>query len=397
MFNSLEPIKADPILGLLALYREDTNTRKMDLGIGIYKDESGETPVMSAVKKAEALILDSQKSKSYVAPTGSASFNSAIAELLLGKEINDSLGPRRATIQAPGGCGGLRLSAEFIKQANSNATIWVSDPTWANHIPLMKNTGLKFATYPYYDHSKHSVKFDEMISCLRTIPKGDVVLLHGCCHNPCGADLTQSQWHEVNEAALTCGFTVLIDLAYQGLGDGLEEDVFGVRLLAKTLPELIVVSSCSKNFGLYRERVGAMTLITDHPGKTEIATSVIAASARAMYSMPPDHGAEVVQLILNTPALRDDWSTELAEMRNRINGLRIKLVERIHASDINEDYSFIQEEKGMFSFLGIGVSQVQALVKKHSVYLVDSSRINVAGISNGNIEHFVNSLSAVKA
>ena len=395
MFNTLKPMSADPILGLLAFYREDHHTHQIDLGIGIYKDESGETPVMSAVKKAEALILKSQKSKSYVAPTGSASFNSAIAELLLGKDINASLGKRRATIQAPGGCGGLRLSAEFIKKANSNATIWVSDPTWANHIPLMKNAGLKFATYPYYDHSSHNVKFEEMINCLETIPEGDVVLLHGCCHNPCGADLNQSQWHQVNETALARGFTVLIDLAYQGLGDGLEEDVFGVRLLAKTLPELIVVSSCSKNFGLYRERVGAMTLITDHPTKTEIATSVIAASARAMYSMPPDHGAEVVQLILNSPALRDDWSAELAEMRNRINGLRIQLVEQIKASDIDGDYSFIQEEKGMFSFLGIDVPQVQKLVKEHSVYLVDSRRINVTGISNANIGHFVRSLRDV--
>ena len=395
MFQSLPALPADPILGLMASYRADSNPKKIDLGIGVYKNEAGDTPVMTAVKKAEGMILDSQTTKSYVGPTGAAGYNAIVAELLLGKFLNDSLGKRRVTVQSPGGCGGLRLAAEFIKSANPDATVWVSNPTWANHVPLLGSAGLKIAEYPYYDYDSHSVKFDAMIECLSKIDSGDIVLLHGCCHNPCGADLNQEQWQQVRDIALKQGFTVFIDLAYQGLGDGLEEDVYGTRLLAESLPELIVVSSCSKNFGLYRERTGAMTLICDSDAAAAVAITQIAGAARAMYSMPPDHGAATVQLILSNDALRTEWDAELTEMRDRINGLRAQFVKQIQSIGIEQDFSFIEREKGMFSFLGVNVDQVQTLVNDYSIYLVNSSRINVAGINDSNIEYLSNSLAAV--
>ena len=395
MFQSLPALPADPILGLMASYRADSNPKKIDLGIGVYKNETGDTPVMTAVKKAEGMILDSQTTKSYVGPTGAAGYNAIVAELLLGKSLNDSLGKRRVTVQSPGGCGGLRLAAEFIKSANPDATVWVSNPTWANHVPLLGSAGLKIAEYPYYDYDSHSVKFDAMIECLSKIDSGDIVLLHGCCHNPCGADLNQEQWQQVRDVALKQGFTVFIDLAYQGLGDGLEEDVYGTRLLAESLSELIVVSSCSKNFGLYRERTGAMTLICDSDAAATVATTQIAGAARAMYSMPPDHGAAIVQLILSSDVLRKEWDAELTEMRDRINGLRAQFVKQIQSIGIGQDFSFIEREKGMFSFLGVNVDQVQTLVNDYSIYLVNSSRINVAGINDSNIKYLANSLATV--
>lgn len=395
MFQLLPALPADPILGLMASYHADSNPKKIDLGIGVYKNEAGNTPVMTAVKKAEGMILDSQTTKSYVGPTGAAGYNAIVAELLLGKSLNDSLGKRRVTVQSPGGCGGLRLAAEFIKSANPDATVWVSNPTWANHVPLLGSAGLKIAEYPYYDYDSHSVKFEAMIECLSKIDSGDIVLLHGCCHNPCGADLNQEQWKQVREVALKQGFTVFIDLAYQGLGDGLEEDAYGTRLLAESLPELIVVSSCSKNFGLYRERTGAMTLICDSDAAAAVAITQIAGAARAMYSMPPDHGAATVQLILSNELLRTEWDAELTEMRDRINGLRAQFVKQIQSIGIEQDFSFIEREKGMFSFLGVNVDQVQTLVNDYSIYLVNSSRINVAGINDSNIEYLSNSLAAV--
>jgi aspartate aminotransferase len=395
MFQSLNSLPADPILGLMANYRADPNPLKVDLGIGVYKDEKGNTTVMTAVKKAEDFLLKNQISKTYIGPTGAADYNFAVAELLLGESLNYELGKRRVTIQAPGGCGGLRLAAEFIKSANPDATVWISDPTWANHIPLLESAGLKIESYPYYDRKTHSVRFDEMLAALKKISKGDIVLLHGCCHNPCGADLSQAQWREVRDVALEQGFTVFIDLAYQGLGDGLEEDVYGVRLLAESLPELIVVSSCSKNFGLYRERTGAFTLICENEQSATAATTQIAAAARAMYSMPPDHGAAVVALILKDPSLRAEWDAELSSMRGRINMLRSKFVKQIQMEGIDKDFSFIEREKGMFSFLGVNVEQVQSLVNDYSIYLVDSSRINVAGINDENVEYLSKSLAAV--
>jgi len=395
MFQSLQPLPSDPILGLSAAYRADENPKKVDLGVGVYKDANGKTPVMRAVKHAEEFLVNFQETKAYVGPTGAAGYNDIIATMVLGESLKQSLGGRRVTVQTPGGCGGLRLAAEFIVKAKSDSTVWVSDPTWANHVPLLGSAGLKIEQYPYYDYDTHSVRFDEMLSCLQQVPAGDLVLLHGCCHNPSGADLTRAQWQAIKEVALSQGFTVFIDLAYQGLGDGLEQDVYGVRLLAEALPELIVVSSCSKNFGLYRERTGALTLICENDAATSAATTLLAAAARANYSMPPDHGAAIVQTVMQNPELQADWDAELKEVRDRINSLRSLLVTSLRAGGLEQDFSFIEREKGMFSFLGVNKDQIQTLINDYSIYLVGSSRINVASINDNNLHYLVDSVAAV--
>jgi|TARA_B110000438_G_scaffold59220_1_gene59338 aspartate aminotransferase len=397
MFQSLQPLPPDPILGLSAAFKADSNPEKVDLGIGVYKDEHGNTPIMKAVKLAEESLLRSQATKSYVGPTGAPDYNETIARMVLGDTLLSSLGKRRLTIQTPGGCGGLRLAADFIAKANADTTIWVSNPTWANHKPLLGSAGLKFDQYPYYDYLTHSLDFEGMLACLKQVPEGDLVLLHGCCHNPSGADLSPEQWIQVRDAAIEQNFTVFIDLAYQGMGTGLEEDVYGVRLLAESLPELIVVSSCSKNFGLYRERTGAVTLICESAESCETSSTLLAAAARANYSMPPDHGAAIVQLVMNTPDLREIWNNELNEVRNRINRLRSLFVQRLRAASIEQDFSFIENEKGMFSFLGVTENQIKVLIEKYSIYLVNSSRINVASINDSNIDYLINSLKEVLA
>ena len=317
--------------------------------------------------------------------------------MILGQDLFQSLGKRRVTVQTPGGCGGLRLAAEFIGKANAEATVWVSDPTWANHKPLIGSAGLKFKSYPYYDHESHSVKFIDMLKILQQVPQGDLVLLHGCCHNPSGADLSPEQWEAVRDVALKQGFNVFIDLAYQGMGTGLEEDVHGVRLLAESLPELLIVRSFYKNFGLYRERTGAVTLVCDSDESCATASTVLTAAARANYSMPPDHGAAIVQLIMNTPELRSSWEEELKEIRDRINRLRSQFVQKLKDAEIARDFGFIENEKGMFSFLGVNAGQIKTLIENYSIYLVNSSRINVASINDNNIDYLVNSLAEVLA
>jgi aspartate aminotransferase len=395
MFQSLKSLPPDPILGLTAAFKQENNPNKVDLGIGVYKDEKGNTPVMTAVKQAEQAILNSQLTKAYLGPMGSPEYNSAIAKLILGKDLLDNLGGRRVTIQTPGGCGGLRIAAEFIYTANANAKIWVSDPTWANHKPLIGSAGLEFKSYPYYNYETNSVNFEGMMEALKTASKGDVVLLHGCCHNPSGADLSIEQWEIIKNSALAQGFTVFIDLAYQGMGTGLNEDVYGVRLLAEALPELVVVSSCSKNFGLYRERTGAVTLICESEKACAASSTLLASAARSNYSMPPDHGAAIVKLILKSPELYSVWEDELTEVRNRINSLRFIFAEKLNGSKIPRDFSFIKNEKGMFSFLGASANQIQELINSYGIYLVNSSRINVASINDSNIDYLIDSITEV--
>ena len=393
MFDSLQALPPDPILALTPAYRADPNPDKIDLGAGVYKDENGNTPVMRAVKKAEQTLLAEQDSKAYVGAGGAAGFNEAIASLAFGETLKQSLGERRVSLQTPGGCGGLRLAAEFVAQANPDATVWVSDPTWPNHRPLLGAAGLEIAAYPYYDFKSHSVRFDAMFESLSAAAAGDVVLLHGCCHNPCGADLGREQWRDLRDLALDKGFNVLIDMAYQGLGDGLEEDVYGVRLLAESLPELLLVSSCSKNFGLYRERTGALSVICRTGPVAKAGMSRLAATARANWSMPPDHGAAIVQTIMEDAGLRADWELELAEVRDRINGLRAAFVRELATAGVERDFGFIEREKGMFSFLGVTTEQAESLVRDYSIYLVKSGRINIAGINRANIGYLVRSLA----
>ena len=395
MFQAIERRPPDPILGLSAAYKTDTNPDKVDLGVGIYKDEAGYCPVMKAVKTAENTLWETEDSKSYIAQAGPELFLKHTLGLLLG-DTNAVVRDKRASVVlAPGGSGALRVAAEFVVQNAPGTRILVSDPTWNNHQPLLGSAGLRVETYPYYDYDKHSIKFDQMLDKLAEAGKGDLVLIHGCCHNPCGADLNREQWEAVTELAIKQGFTPFIDLAYQGLGDGLEEDVSGLRLMAERLPELVIASSYSKNFGLYRERTGAVTIIAENAASSTAIESQVVSTARAMYSVPPTHGATLVGMILDDAALRTEWDAELTEMRNRINGLRAELVAKLQTKDIDRDFSFIQNEKGMFSFLGLSPAQVKRMIEEFSIYLVGSSRINVAGINQSNIDYLADSIAAV--
>jgi len=395
MFDAIEARPADPILGLSAAFKKDTNPNKIDLGVGVYKDESGNCPVMTAVKKAEKIKCEEEDSKAYIAQAGPESFIKHTLDLVLGNAHPVIREGRHSCVLAPGGSGSLRLAAEFINNTAPGTKIFVSDPSWPNHVPLLTSTGLTLEQYPYYDFASHSLDFDAMMSSLKTAKQGDLVLLHGCCHNPCGADLSQQQWQDVTDLALKNGFVPFIDMAYQGLGDGLDEDAYGARLMAEKLPELIICNSYSKNFGLYRDRVGAVTIITSNAETAQAVGSQVVATARQIYSVPPAHGAFLVAMILDDQDLTREWNDELTAMRNRINGLRRMLVERLQAIGVEKDFSFIQNEKGLFSFLGLNKEQVATLVKDYSIYLVGSSRINVAGINSKNLDYLAESISRV--
>lgn len=394
MFSELKPLPTDPILGLMAAFKQDTNPKKIDLGVGVYKDEQGNTPVLKAVKKAEAFRLENETSKSYIGLAGNLDYCQKMENLLLG-EHPALLANRVRTAQAPGGTGALRVAAEFIKRCNKDATVWVTTPTWANHISLFEAAGLTVKEYPYYDYENKDLLFDDMINTLKQVPKGDVVLFHACCHNPSGMDLNAEQWSAVADLAVEVGFTPLVDIAYQGFGSSLEEDAAGLRKLAAAVDELIICSSCSKNFGLYRERIGACSIIAKDAATADISNSVLLSVVRSIYSMPPAHGADIVSTILGSTELTQMWHDELDEMRNRINGLRTLIKESLAAKGIEQDFSFIDRQNGMFSFLGINKEQIERLQKEYSIYIVGSSRVNVAGISDANIDYFANAVSDV--
>ncbi|MEP1469763.1 MAG: amino acid aminotransferase [Halieaceae bacterium] len=394
MLNTLERLPPDSILGLAAECRADPNPNKVDLTVGVYMDESGVTPVFEAVRQAQQALVAEETTKVYIPPAGDALFNQGMQKLVLGEGSTALQENRVSSIQAPGGCGALRIGAEIVQAASPGTRVWVSDPTWPVHIPLLGSVGLKFETYRYYDPASHGVNFDGMVEDLKKAKAGEIVLLHGCCHNPCGADLSPEQWAVIADMAEAQGFTPMIDIAYQGLGDGLDQDAVGLRLLAERLPELIVAASCSKNMGLYRERTGICIFICRDSDNAEAVFSQAAVAARRVYSMPPAHGAILAGRILSEPALEALWRDELAAMCERINGLRADLVSRLQAVS-DRDFSFIQREKGMFSFLGLSAEQAQRLRAEHSVYMLDSSRINVAGINAANIDTLAKAVAAV--
>jgi aspartate aminotransferase len=397
MFQLLTALPADPILGLMAKFKQDSNTDKVDLGVGVYKDEFGLTPIMASVKEGELRSHQAEQSKAYIGPAGVPEFNDSIRELIFGESHSVLKNNRVQTVLTPGGCGALRVGAEFLRHCSDEPTIWVSDPTWANHVPLLGNAGLKLVEYPYYDRGLGELRFDEMMSALTKASSGDVVLLHGCCHNPCGADLSEEQWRAVTDLADKNGFLPFIDFAYQGFGRGIDEDAYGVRLMAERLPELLVASSCSKNFGLYRERVGSLSVMGTSPSSGEAALTHINNVVRGNYSMPPSHGGAIVGEILQDAELRLSWQNELATMRDRINKLRELLASRLNAIVPDRDFSFITRQHGMFSFLGIEAEQVRQLRESYSIYMVDSSRINVAGISDSNIDYVSTAIAKVVA
>lgn len=395
MFENLPLLPADPILGLMDDFRNDSNPNKIDLGVGVYKNEQGETPVLESVKRAERDILEQEQTKLYIGPAGSAEFGHAMQNLLLGANHPVLADNRVSTMQTPGGCGALRVAAELVKKSNPNATIWVSDPTWGNHIPLLGDTDLQIKTYTYYDAASHQVNFDAMQQSLQQAKQGDLVLLHGCCHNPSGADLSPEQWQILADMASKQGFTPFIDIAYQGFGRGIDEDAFGVRLMAEQLPELLIANSCSKNFGIYRERVGAVFVIAQTAEQAHANSSQLARIVRGIYSMPPSHGAAVVARILGSDELRQHWLSELDAMRDRILKLRSQLLEQLNAKAPNTDFSFITRQSGMFSFLDISPTQVQRLREEFSIYMTSDSRINVAGINSNNIDYLSSAIASV--
>ena len=394
MFEQLERLPEDPILGLSALCKQDDNPKKVDLTVGVYKDEAGATPVFEAIKRAQAIVTQEEVTKAYIAQVGDASFNQGIQQLLMGEGNAALIDGRVSSVQTPGGCGALRIGAELIKAANAAAKVWVSSPTWANHIPLIGSVGLEICEYRYYDPVSHGVDFDGMLADLNTAVAGDVVLLHGCCHNPCGADLSNEQWQAVTTVCEQRGLIPFIDIAYQGLGEGLDEDAFGLRHMVANLPEVVIASSCSKNLGLYRERTGATVFV----GKTQESAEILASqgmkAARQIYSMPPAHGAILAGKVLTDETLGALWREELAAMCARINGLRALLDDKLSAAS-GQDFSFIRHENGMFSFLGLSPEQVDRLREEFSVYMVGSSRINVAGVNDANVDYLAESVAKV--
>jgi aspartate aminotransferase len=397
MFERLELITADTILSLMAAFRADPDPRKVDLGVGVYRDDHGETPVPAAVRAAERSLIERQTTKTYVGPAGNPGFNQEMARLVLGNEHPSLTAGRVRLIQSPGGCGALRLGAELVRYASPESVVHVSAPTWVNHVPLLSGSGLKLERYPYYDAARGAVLFSEMLAAFERLPPRAVVLLHASCHNPTGADLSQSEWRELLSLVKRRQLLPFIDMAYQGLGEGLDADAFGLRLFCAELPEVMFAVSCSKNFGLYRERAGALGIQCASPGEADAAMSQLVRLARGLWSMPPDHGAAIVHGVLTDAALRAQWIAEVDAMRSRVQGLRREVVRQLAEHCPGRDFGYIARQHGMFSLFGITPEQVRELRARHHVYMVDDSRMNVAGLRSENLEYFARSVAAVLA
>lgn len=395
MFENLEAIAPDPILGVLAAFLADDNPQKIDLGVGVYRDEAGDTPILECVRRAERVLLDTQTTKTYLGPAGVAGFNSAMSERLFGADSNALNSGRVRTIQTPGGTGALRLAADLIRAARPDSTVWASDPTWANHLALFPAAGLSMQAYPYFDAAQSRLRFDDMMESLSQRQPGDTVLFHACCHNPCGVSPSPEQWVQVADICADRGVLPLVDIAYMGFERGIEDDTLIIRLLAERCPEMIVASSCSKNFAMYRERVGAVSILSQSAAKTEDVVSVLNSLSRKNYSMPPAHGPAVIDIILHSDELSSLWEQEVAGMRERINGLRSDLAQRTRDAGLQRDFSFLEEQTGMFSFLGLSGEQVDRLADEFSIYTVRSSRINLASFNASNLDYFVDALGRV--
>ncbi len=394
MFRDLVAPPADPILGLAQLLARDTSSDKVDLGIGIYMDEKGEATVLKAVKAAERWLLETQRSKRYLSPIGNPDYNDHIRALLFGAGSNGF--ERSRTIQTPGGTGALRLAVELLRALRPKGRVFVPSPTWTNHGAILAASGQAAISYPYYDKASGELRFDAMMAALAGLGPDDALLLHGCCHNPSGADLSLAQWGEVADLLEKTGALPLVDLAYIGFADGLEDDVRGLRLLVDRLPELLVATSCSKNFALYRERVGALTSVGASARDAELARAHVVSIVRPIYSMPPDHGAAIVAHILDDSELRATWERELAGMRTRLNDVRAAFADHLTRLSAR-DYSFLAHQRGMFALLDVTPQQVERLRAEHHVHMIGSGRINVAGLSDRNIERVAGAIADVLA
>jgi aspartate/tyrosine/aromatic aminotransferase len=395
MFDRIEMAPPDPILGLEEAFRRDPNPAKINLAAGVYKDADGNTPILRVVKRAEERILRAETSKSYLGIAGAPDYAAAVQDLLFGADHALVGSGRVVTAHAPGGTGALRVAAEFVKRANPAATVWLSQPTWPNHPNVMRAAGLAVETYPYFDVPGNRLALDAMLAALGQLPEGDVVVLHGSCHNPTGADPTPAQWAQIAGVIAARKLLPLVDFAYQGFAAGIVEDAAGIHALSARVNEILIASSYSKNFGLYNERVGALTLVAASPAAADAALSQIKSLIRANYSNPPAHGAKIVSTILRSPKLRADWEVEVAEMRGRIHRMRQRFVQELRALGVARDFSFIERQHGMFSFTGLTKNQVHALRDHHAIYIVDSGRINVAGMTEGNLPALCEAIASV--
>jgi len=392
LFESLQSMPADAILGLIVEHRNDPRPEKIDLGVGVYRNADGQTPVLGTVKKAERQLLESQTSKAYIGTAGDPVFNASMQALTFAGAVPDD---RLITTQTPGGSGSLRVAAGIILRASKNPTIWVSAPTWANHVPLLGGAGLTLKEYPYYDAERHIIQIDAMLETLRAAPKGDLVLFHTCCHNPSGLDPSEEQWRAITEVVVERELVPFIDMAYQGFAQNLDDDAFAIRHMASQVAEMLVTSSCSKNFGLYRDRVGTLSILAGESSLLPTLASQLSSYVRTLYSMPPDHGAAIVSIILNDDDLRAQWVAEVYEMRDRMRSMRVLLHDALQAKAPDHDFSHLVRANGMFCFLGITAEQVGRLKKDYGIYMVDSSRINVAGITAENVDYLASSVAAV--
>lgn len=381
----------------MAQYRADPFPQKVDLGVGVYRDLSGNTPVLDCVRRAERIVLDSQSTKTYVAAAGREEYNAAVERLVLGDAHPARAARRTRTAQTPGGCGALRVGAELIRAAAPSATVHVSDPTWGNHTPLLGSSGLRLERYPYYDAATHRLEFDAMLDRLEQARGGDAVLLQASCHNPSGADLSLEQWRALTELFVRKRLTPFLDLAYQGLGTDLKADVAGLRVMTEALPEALIAVSHSKNLGLYRERVGALITLSADESRADAVQSHVLQIARSIYSMPPDHGAAIAACIFADRDLYRGWLAELGAMRDRINDMRSLLAAQLREATGGNSFDFIETQRGMFSLLGVPAPTVDALRVQHHIYMTLDSRMNLAGIMPGNAAYVAAAIAAVTA
>lgn len=395
MFEHIQAAPADPILGLNDAYKKDPNPNKINLGVGVYKDEQGHTPILKAVKQSEERLLFQEKSKTYLSIEGRPNYRSAVQTLLFGEGHPIISKQLAQTAHTPGGTGALRVAAEFIKKHLPEATIWVSNPTWANHQSVFQSVGLEVGSYSYYNADSKTLDFEAMLASLSQIPEGDVVLFHGCCHNPTGIDPTPEQWYQLAKLCSKQGFLALFDFAYQGFGQSLNDDAQGLRTFLDHVPEMMIASSFSKNFGLYNERVGALTIVCETSEQAESAFTQIKRCIRTNYSNPPSHGSAVVAEILNDAELYALWESELDTMRTRIHEMRSLFVNTLRAKGVEQDFSFISQQQGMFSFSGLTPDQVNQLRNEFGIYIVGSGRINVAGMTHDNMAPLCEAIAQV--
>jgi aspartate/tyrosine/aromatic aminotransferase len=395
MFESLTMAPPDPILGLTDAFKKDPRPHKINLSAGVYKTEDNQTPVLDCVKRAERVMLERESSKTYLPIPGSEEYGTCVRELLFGAGHEVLTSGRAVSAQTPGGTGALRVAGDFIHKNLPGAAVWISDPTWANHGAIFQAAGLEVKKYPYYDFANNALNFDALAAALREVPSGDAVLLHGCCHNPSGMDPDAAQWETMAAIAKERGWLPLFDFAYQGFGDGLQQDAVGLRAFATEGCELLACSSFSKNFSLYNERVGGLTIVAKNADDAAKAMSNLKVSVRCNYSNPPAHGGAIITTILMDAELRSEWERELAQMRSRINHMRTLFVETLAAKGVTRDYSFIARQRGMFSFAGVTKEQVETLRDKHAIYIVSSGRVNVAGMTTGNMEYICEAFADV--